>query len=100
MLSSSKTPPPHRKGNGAGKSPRATGGCVVLSSSGRRPAAHRPTLVRAGPGVSCVSPCCQGPLGAHCSGPQALVKVERPQRSEDVRHPLCQPLGGKFLFGI
>ena len=36
-------------------------------------------------GVSCVSPCCQGPLGAQCSGPQALVKVERPQRSEDER---------------
>ena len=30
---------------------------------------------------------------------QALVKVERPQRSEDVRHPLCQPLGRRFLFG-
>jgi hypothetical protein len=28
---------------------------------------------------------CQGPLGASCSGPQALVRVERPQRSEDVR---------------
>jgi hypothetical protein len=25
------------------------------------------------------------PLGAQCSGPQVLVKVERPQRSEDER---------------
>jgi hypothetical protein len=28
---------------------------------------------------------CQGPLAASCSGPQVLVKVERPQRSEDER---------------
>ena len=35
--------------------------------------------------VSCVRPRCQGPLDACCSGPQVLVKVERPQRSEDVR---------------
>jgi hypothetical protein len=41
--------------------------------------------------VSCVRPCCQGPLGGECAGPQVLVKVERPQRSEDERHPLCQP---------
>jgi hypothetical protein len=48
-------------------------------------------------GVSCVRCCCQGSLGAQCSGPQVLVKVERPQRSEDERHPLCQPLCGKFF---
>src|SRR4051794_36191595 len=45
--------------------------------------ARRLGLILAGPdlapdlGVSCVSPGCQGPLGAQCSGPQALVKVER-----------------------
>ena len=32
-------------------------------------------------------------------GPQVLVKVERPQRNEDERHPLCQPLGRTFVLG-
>ena len=35
------------------------------------------------PHASCVSPRCQGPLRAQGSGPQASVKVERPQQSED-----------------
>jgi hypothetical protein len=37
-----------------------------------------------GAGVTCVRGGGQG-LGAEGSGPEALVKVERPQRSEDVR---------------
>ena len=52
----------------------------ATTTGGRK---HHASMRRAG--VSCVRPGCQGPLGAQCSGPQALVKVERPQRSEDER---------------
>jgi hypothetical protein len=38
-----------------------------------------------GPGVTCVRWTGQGPLCADGSGPEVLVKVERPQRSEDER---------------
>ena len=48
--------------------------------------------------VTCVGSAVKA-LFAGSSGPQVLVKVERPQRSEDERHPLCQPLGRTFLFG-
>ena len=37
------------------------------------------------PGVTCVGQPGQGPLCAEGSGPEVLVKVERPERSEDVR---------------
>jgi hypothetical protein len=50
-----------------------------------RPESANVRTQRLRPGVTCVGWTRQGPLCAEGSGPQVLVNVERPQRSEDER---------------
>jgi S-layer homology domain len=65
-------------------------GAAVAGLSGTGPASPGTALLphvlkRARPRVTCVQTPVKAPLCADGSGPQALVTVERPQRSEDVR---------------